>query len=280
MVPTTSHLISYPENESQFLPLLRNALPATELLFAAKLHRWIHGPHLSVNNLIGTGKSLIHWKYLLVTKTPDLPDRLISKLSNHWSVTAEVSDDLLASLGSTKQSYEDAAPPELPPGWSATNHSGLDAAEAPPDLEASVAMTARELSSERSSSSCELSYFVRRFGSHHTGPVAMFNLLSYLPGQRERYFQYIAAFQQSVGIKYGGAPLFAGFGVQDWSSRVEDEEPKQEGGWEDVALVRYPSFWHFTKMLDDPKYAEADRKYKQGVLRDNPLLCCTELKVF
>lgn len=215
MAPTTFHLISYLENESQFFQLLRNGLPATELLFAAKLYRWIHEPHLSVNNLIGTEKTLIHWNYLLVTKTPDLPDRLISKLSNHWSITAEVSGDLLASFASTKQSYEVAAPPELPSGWNAANHSELDAAEAPPDLEASVAMTARELGSARSASPSELRDFVRRFGSHHTGPVAMFNLLSYLPRQRERYFQYIAAFQQSIGIKYGGAPLFAGFGVQD-----------------------------------------------------------------
>jgi hypothetical protein len=71
--------------------------------------------------------------------------------------------------------------------------------------------------------------------------------------------------------------------VTDWSSRaaegVEVADPKAGGSgvWEDVALVWYPSLWHFAKLLDDPDYAVADRTFKQGVLRDNPILCCTEV---
>lgn len=106
----------------------------------------------------------------------------------------------------------------------------------------------------------------------------MFNLLSYLPEQRPRYLQYVAAFQESVGIKYGGEPVVLGFGVHDWSSRKE-EEGKEEGRWEDTALIYYPSLWHFGKMSDDEAYVEVDRKFKQGVLRDNPLMCCTEVEI-
>jgi len=32
-------------------------------------------------------------------------------------------------------------------------------------------------------------------------------------------------------------------------------------------------------MLDDPEYAAADRKYKIGVLRDGPLIMCTEVEL-
>jgi len=42
-------------------------------------------------------------------------------------------------------------------------------------------------------------------------------------------------------------------------------------------LVWYPSIWHFGKLLDDLDYAEADRKFKVGVVLDNPILCCTEV---
>lgn len=29
--------------------------------------------------------------------------------------------------------------------------------------------------------------------------------------------------------------------------------------------------------VDDRAYANADRQYKQGVIRDNPLMCCAEV---
>ena len=106
----------------------------------------------------------------------------------------------------------------------------------------------------------------------------MFNLLSYQPDQRENYFKYVAAFNESVGSKYGGEALFLGLGVEDWSCRAE-ETGEDEGNWEDTALIHYPSIWHFAKMLDDDAYIDADRRYKKGVLRDNPILCCTEVKL-
>lgn len=101
----------------------------------------------------------------------------------------------------------------------------------------------------------------------------MFNLLSYLPnGGREQYFKYIAAFQESVGSDFGGVPIAVGFGVTDFTSRQDGA-----GKWEDTALVGYPSIWHFAAMLDSEAYADVDRRFKKGALRDNPLICCTEV---
>ena len=74
-----------------------------------------------------------------------------------------------------------------------------------------------------------------------------------------------------------------GASVTNWSSRVaegaEAADPQANGSgvWEDAALVMYPSIWHFGKLLDDSDYAEADRKFKVGVVLDNPILCCTEV---
>lgn len=111
----------------------------------------------------------------------------------------------------------------------------------------------------------------------------MFNLLAYTPnGGREKYYGYIAAFSASTGIKYGGEPLFLGRDVTAWSSQKSATEERDMGegeGWVDCALVWYPSLWHFGKMLDDPGYAAADREFKTGAIRDNPLMCCTEVEV-
>lgn len=74
-------------------------------------------------------------------------------------------------------------------------------------------------------------------------------------------------------------------GVTDWSSRasegakVADPQAGGSGVWEDVALVWYPSLWHFAKLLDDPDYADADRKFKVGAVRDNPILCCRAVEL-
>jgi hypothetical protein len=111
----------------------------------------------------------------------------------------------------------------------------------------------------------------------------MFNIIARQPGQRMCYFDYIAAFRDSIGSRYGGNPQFLGPGVADWSSRKaegkEVPDPKAGGSavWEDTALVCYPSIWHVGKMLDDPDYAEADRKFKMGVVHDDPILCCAEI---
>lgn len=222
------------------------------------------------------------WDYLFITKASGansftIPYDLMSSIENNWSITSEISDDQLENIKSAEQTRRAAPIPDLPRGWDASDHTGLDAAQPPPDLEASLALSAHPLGADKDAEPLGLKEFIRTFGSEHTAPVNMLNLLSFVPGQVSRYLQYIEAFTSSTGIKYGGQPYLYAPGAPDWTSKPQEAE--QEGGWERLALVWYPSIWHFGKMLDDSEYADVDRKFKQGSLRDNPLICCTEVDV-
>ena len=275
MAPTTFHLVSINASSTEsFIPALQQLSSKDRPLWVGKCHHWIHQPHFSVAALTGGGPEFERWDYLLAT-TQSLPSTLQVHIKQTWSITAEVDDEALQAHPSTHPTA-----PHLPTGWSAEDHSGVDAAVSPSDLELSLDVTAYSPGSRTDQTRpIALKDFVRSFGSSTSSPIAMFNLLAYLPGQRERYFQYIAAFIESVGSKYGGEPIFFGVGVSAWSSREAEQARGESATWEDVGLIYYPSIWHFGKMLDDELYVDADRKYKQGVLKDNPLICCTEVKI-
>lgn len=285
MAPVTFHLISTADSSS-FLAAVRKLPAADRPLFLGHCEHWIHSPTLSHDALTGTGEEMHRWDHLLVARSSsthafDLPPSLTAHVSAQWAISAPVPDDHLNTLEATNAQRRTDPIPELPTGWSPSDHSGLDTAEPPADLEASLALASVPLGAPKTSAPKDLKTFIRTFG---TRPVSMFNLLAYLPGQRSRYMQYVAAFQSSVGIRYGGQPQFIGFGPGvDWSSRqaegTQAADPKAGGSmvWEDTALIWYPSIWHFGKMLDDPEYADVDREFKKGVLRDNAILCCTEV---
>lgn len=275
MAPVTFTLLALGPQASKSL---LNSLKALDPLYIGQCHHWIHTPHLSTTALNGPGPFPQIWDYLLITNGSSPPTLSTTSISKSWSITGSCPDEMLASLPAANARRAGAPTPPLPPGWNSSDHSALDAAIAPSDLEASLDMTSRPMETSPSTSNpVALRDFIRTFGTTYTGPVAMFNLLSYLPSQRPKYFQYVEAFQESVGIKYGGEPVVLGFGVTDWSSRKEDEGG--EGEWEDTALIWYPSIWHFGKMLDNGEYMDVDRRFKQGVLRDNPLMCCTEVRL-
>lgn len=287
MASTNFHLVALKSDitEASFLSAVRDLSAADRPLYIGKCQHWIHAPHLSAAALTGPEGVIKRWDYLIIIKAPApdslaLPKNLSSLVEENWSITVGVTN-----LDNFSQAQRDrlAQPdPPLPEGWSPGDHSGLDAAEPPSDLEASLALSAYPLGSRTDGDQkpVGLKDFTRDFGTKHTGAVCMFNLLSYLPNQRPRYFEYIAAFSASVGSKYGGDAMFMGLGgVSDWTSKADATAQAQEGEWEDVALIHYPSIWHFSKMLDDPGYMDADRRFKQGVLRDNPLMCCTEIEM-
>lgn len=73
--------------------------------------------------------------------------------------------------------------------------------------------------------------FIRSFGTTHTDPVIMFNLLSCLPNQRSTYFDgYIGGFMQAPSPRYGGEGLHLGVGVTAWSSQQERAASRGLGG--------------------------------------------------
>lgn len=281
MAPLTFHLLRTSDS-STLLSSLRSLPKANRPLYVGQTHHWIHEPTLSTDALLGPGPSPTAWDYLLVCPSSGadglaLPSDIpASAIAEKWSLAAPVDDTAwLANYAANHTRRLTSTPPALPPGWSPTDHSGLDASTPPTDLSASLALSSRPLGEPDAR---DLKAFARDFGTRHAGPMAMFNLLAYTPaGGREKYFGYIQAFQASTGIKYGGEPLFHGAGVTAWTSGTGGQG--DGAGWDDCALVWYPSLWHFSKMLDDPGYAAADREFKTGSLRDNPLICCTEIEV-
>ena len=286
MASITFHLVSV-NDEHAFLEIIRSANVKAKPHYVGHCEHWIHSPKTSLDALTGSGPEMLEWDYLVVANA-EANDPLVlppylqnsSTITNHWSITAPADLSTLADDNATRAS---STPPSLPPGWSPSDYSSLTASVPPSDVEASLALTATPLGSSKQNPPQVLKSFISDFGSTHTGPVSMFNIIACHPSQWPQYFCYIAAFCESVGSRYGGGAQFFGPGVTDWSSRVAEgakvADPKANGSgvWEDAALVWYPSIWHFGKLLDDPDYAEADRKFKVGVVLDNPILCCTEV---
>nr|WP_221383244.1 DUF1330 domain-containing protein [Actinoplanes polyasparticus] len=78
-------------------------------------------------------------------------------------------------------------------------------------------------------------------------PVVMLNLLRFADGGRPLYQQYMRAFSEKIGPRYGIEVVYAGEGA---SALIA--EPGQQ--WDAVLLVRYPSRQVFAQMIDDPEY--------------------------
>lgn len=288
MAPVTFHLVSVADGHT-FVDAIRNAV-SEKPYYVGRCQHWIHSPKTSLDGLTGKDSTMQRWDYLIIADAVSenhlaLPAYLEGKVTAHWSVSAPVDDSQLATLAEANGDRQEisSSPPNLPPGWSTSDYSGLTASSPPSDLEASLALSSTPLGGSKQGPSTDLKSFITTLGTTHPGPISMFNIVACNPGQRARFFGYVAAFNESTGSRYGGQAQFLGAGVTDWSSRkaegAEVADPKAGGSgvWEDVALVWYPSLWHFGKMLDDPDYADADRKFKVGVIHDNPILCCTEV---
>lgn len=245
--PTTFTLLALRSsscaNPSSFLPSLTRLQP----LWLGRVHFWVH----KHNPLSSPQK----WHYLLISlsaHTSKLMEEISPFVERSWSVSAPTAGSIVHPPTETKTLV-------LEPGWSPTDASALIAA-APKSgaaltlddkLKTSILSASRELDSQT--------------------PVAMFNLLSYHADKREIYFHYVSAFNEAVGAKYGGEAMVLGLGVTECQEEGEN--------WEDCALIGYPSVWHFARMLDDEAYAEVDRRFKVGVVRENPILCCTEVRL-
>jgi hypothetical protein len=116
-----------------------------------------------------------------------------------------------------------------------------------------------------------------RLGPHLRGklrkkwPGLNLNLLAYCTGRRGLYLYYVAAVSACFGKAVGAETKFVGQVVQS---------PPREGwfkAWEDVAIVTYPSIYHFAYTLGDERYQKIDAKYMDVAVLDTAVLCLTEL---
>ncbi|KAJ6026977.1 uncharacterized protein N7446_004419 [Penicillium canescens] len=277
MAPTTFQLIclSRPIEPEVLASKVRDLHPHSQPTWVGKVHHWLLEPRLSAGALIGTGNIMTKWDYLLVGPK-DIAEQLGLEIASSWSITANVADDAQKPEVVAEQLL--AREPHLPSGWTAEDPSELEASFSPDDLKLSLTTRSRLLGSQKDMDGVTVKSFTQDFGSSHQGPVVVLNLLSYAPGKRLAYLEgYVAGFGRTVGPKYGSDAICFASGTTSWSSRLE--EGSKDSNWEDVALVWYPSIWHFAKMLDDADYARLDREFKTGLLEDNPLLCCTEVKM-
>jgi hypothetical protein len=282
MAPITHHLVSLAAGTSpeSFVAALR-ALPEDQKpLWVGQCHHWVHDPRLSVAPLTGSGPVLKKWDFVIVAKTTgpasgDISPSISGFLSDKWSINAEGADNYLNELPGKHQRLASEGGPALPTGWTADNHDALDAAEPFTDLNLSLDTKSPTMGKDRNDSPVDFKTFNRTFGTSPAGagPIAMFNLLSFFPGQMPQYFKYVEGFINVLGPITGAQPLTMGLDVSDWSSK--DDDKNDAGSWEMVAVVWYPSIWHFGVMLGDERYAQLDRDFKVNVVRDNPLVCCT-----
>ncbi|KAJ5806689.1 hypothetical protein N7474_010281 [Penicillium riverlandense] len=277
MAPTTFHLIclSRPTEPEVLASKIRDLNPQIQPTLVGKVHHWLLEPRLSADALTGTGNIMTKWDYLLVGPN-DIAEQLRLEIASSWSITANVADDAPKPEMVAEQLL--ARQPYLLSGWSAKDSSGLEASIPPDDLKLSLTTRSRLLGSQKDMDGVTIKSYTREFGSSHQGPIVVLNLLSYALGKRLAYLEgYVAGFGRTVGPKYGSDAICFASGTTSWSSKPK--EGSEGSHWEDVALVWYPSIWHFAKMLDDADYARLDRDFKTGLLEDNPLLCCTEVKM-
>jgi uncharacterized protein (DUF1330 family) len=104
--------------------------------------------------------------------------------------------------------------------------------------------------------STELQRFV---DADPNGPVVMLNLLRFAPGGADKYLEYIQRLSTSgVKERYGVTIVYGGSGHP---SLVAAED----GDWDMVALVGYPSRQHFADMVNDPTYQEIEHLRAEAV---------------
>ncbi|KAI0432778.1 hypothetical protein F5Y09DRAFT_300893 [Xylaria sp. FL1042] len=263
------HLLGFgqPSDADAFIEALKTFPAGDKPLWVGKVHHWLEEPSFTKEQLMKK------WDYLIIGRQ-QLPDHLQSSATTSLTIATNDTGDIPNFDVMSEQLLAKAIPP-LPSGWSVEDHSGLDAAVPPDGVKVSLDQTSRLMGSEVGSDRITIKDFIRRLSETHSGPISVLNLLSYQPGQKQKFFEgYIGGFNNILSPIYGGGALCLGTDPTLSSHEPQDEAFK----WEDVALVWYPSIWHFGKMLDDPEYARLDRAFKPA-LRNNPLLCCTEIKI-
>lgn len=250
--PVIVHLLSLTIPISVFLKTPSELSPAP--LFTAKVARWIHAPEsIDTDPLVSEGWDLL----LIYPDTTQLPSLLQGHVRTAWSVTAKVSLDTIEKLAAANTQTLPDKTPEIPPVPTE------DGQQRTSDEDVSLSITP-----ELEAWSCSFAA-----SSEGSKPVLMLSLLAY--ASKEKYLGYIKAFNEGSGTKYGGAAKMIGEVV----APRDDYEGKQHeaSGWDDIALVQYPSIKHFVEMVKSEGYKEADRKWKVGSLKDTGLLCVVEV---
>lgn len=222
-------------------------------VYIGKVHRWVAPPtSYSTDPLTTTTWNV----FLFFAGSVELPDETKASVEAEWRLEADAPPPMLAASTTTNQRFAHPRPEDIPPLTGRWEHP--HAPEPASHLEMDY--------------SPELQAWVRLFGAREgKTAVSMFNLLAYHDGKREEYFKYVQEFTASVGKAVGAEATVFG----QVASCSSTPDGKKE--WEDTALVHYPSIYHFADLLGNEEYQKLDVKYKVGNVKDNPILCLTEL---
>jgi uncharacterized protein (DUF1330 family) len=217
-------------------------------IIQAKVVRWIllpsklsTAPLLSYNN---------HWDLLLVLPTGTaLPSEALRHIKASWDVVGGIPSRIIQDFSTKNAKLLNPLAGSVKPAE-------------PPQKATALTSQSLELSPELSAWVTAQTHDIRKH------PVSMLNLLSFMPGKKEQYKQYGAAFAEKVGSRHGGDAKIVGHVV---GGQAKDE------GWHEIAIAHYPSLEHFAAMISSRDYQEVNQKYRLGSLLDTFILCTMEI---
>ncbi|KAE9976844.1 hypothetical protein EG328_002372 [Venturia inaequalis] len=186
----TLHLLSLTPTTtiSSFLSSLRSA--SLTPIIQSKVIRWIILPKaLSTVPLLAHNT---HWDLLiLLPGTSSLPISISSQLAAEWHVTVGIPSRLLKDFAAKNNTLLNPPPGSVKP------------AEKPDQTEAS--------STQNLELTPELASWIDSLPSaRRNHPISMLNLLAFVPGRKEEYLKYGAAFAKSIGSRHGGEAKIVG----------------------------------------------------------------------
>lgn len=253
MPPQTIHFLSVP-SDSEVIAIAALGALTPKPVTVAKAHYFVSESHLSksLKNTSATKSSPFNLVTVLPGASTSLPPSVKNLTTQTWTFNAEIEDQLIQNYHTSSNSDSATAPVEPFPLHSETQ---------PDPNEEAVEFTL----------TVELRTFLSTFSSEYAGPVTMINLLKFHDGMFPQYQKYMEGFQEVLAPKYDVSLALAG-------PILDDEENKgmlfDMTGW-----VRYAGgAASFGRMLEDEAYKDLDRKFKRGVVRDNPILLIVDLK--
>ncbi|KAE9971404.1 hypothetical protein BLS_004448 [Venturia inaequalis] len=186
----TLHLLSLTPTTT--IPSFLSSLPSASLtpIIQSKVIRWIILPKaLSTVPLLAHNT---HWDLLiLLPGTSSLPISISSRLAAEWPVTVGIPSRLLKDFAAKNNTLLNPPPRSVKP------------AEKPDQTEAS--------STQNLELTPELASWIDSLPSaQRNHPISMLNLLAFLPGRKEEYLKYGAAFAKSIGSRHGGEAKIVG----------------------------------------------------------------------
>ncbi|PYH93339.1 hypothetical protein BO71DRAFT_450825 [Aspergillus ellipticus CBS 707.79] len=262
MPAASLHLLALSTDTSTFLGSLRSARKV--IVASRPRHVVIRPTDLDKDILTKTP-----WDLLVLIQTPPdsppIPQSLHSQIKSQYHVTVGIPSKLLATYASRDESLKQTAP-SIPLAGS------LDQARSKP-------------SSQNLELSPELISFMDRLTPLHPGPVTMLNLLHFHhPDGKKSYYQYGQSFIPVAGRRGGDAKLVGNVVKPRSSAGVEvdsrgDWGREEDGWWNEISIVHYPSIRHFCDMLAGDDYQDINERFRLSALKDTLLLCTTEFDV-